>query len=221
MAESTLIRGDKLTAYERWELGGFAGASTNSRSAARQAAQSASEPGYALPTADDIERIHQEAHKNGYAVGYEEGTARARLEAMHLHSLTESLDHAFRELDQQVAQGLLTLALEIARQVVRHTLEAHPDALLAVIREALSQLPHQHVSIYLHPDDASLVRSYLGDQLAHSGHRIFEEPAITRGGCRLEAAGSHIDATLEMRWKRVLESLSLNGSLDAARKRQA
>ncbi|TVO63049.1 FliH/SctL family protein [Denitromonas ohlonensis] len=33
-------------------------------------------PAFKLPTADDIEKIHDAAHKDGYAAGYEEGTAR-------------------------------------------------------------------------------------------------------------------------------------------------
>ena len=73
------------------------------------------------------------------------------------------------------------------------------------------QLPHQHASIYLHPDDATLVRTYLGEQLGHAGHRFFEEPEMERGGCRIEAAGSQIDGTVESRWKRVIESMGMKG----------
>lgn len=202
---NAVIPKESLTAWQRWELGSFEqkkggpGAPQRPSAAAR------------LPTAEDIERIHGDAHKQGFAAGYEEGTARARMEALRLHTLVEQLDGALGEFDQHVAEELLGLALEIARQVVRQTVAARPTAILDVVREALAQLPHQHATLYLHPEDASLVRSYLGDQLAHLGHRIYEEAALARGGLRMEAGGSHLDASVENRWKRVVEGIGAAG----------
>ena len=77
---------------------------------------------------------------------------------------------------------------------------------LAVVGEALAQLPHQHAAIHL-STDAFAVRSYLGDALAHAGHRILEEPAMKPGDCLLESGGSQIDATTATRWRRVIENL--------------
>jgi flagellar assembly protein FliH len=73
-------------------------------------------------------------------------------------------------------------------------------------------LPHQHAAIYLHPEDASLVRSYLGDQLSHGGNRVLEDPNLARGDCRLEAGGTHLDAGMETRWRRVLENLGMENA---------
>lgn len=213
---------EKLSAYERWELTSFdAGSARPARHSAERKPPEPQQPkqqpkpppdGLRWPTAEEIEKIHQEAHRAGYAAGYEEGTARTRMEAMRLHTMVENLDRALDELDQSVAQALLELAIEISHQVVRQSLELRPEIVIGVVREALAQLAHQHVSIYLHPDDASLVRSYVGDQLTHAGHRILEEPQISRGGCRVEASGSQIDATMETRWRRVLESLGAGES---------
>lgn len=197
---NVVIPKENLTAWQRWELGSFdqktAAAATRKSSAAGS-----------LPTAEAVERIHHDAHKQGYDAGYEEGTARVRMEALRLHTLVEQLNDALGQFDQQVAEELLGLSLEVARQVVRQTIAARPAVILDVVREALTQLPHQHAAIYLHPEDASLVRSYLGDQLAHLGHRIFEEATLARGGLRMEAGGSHLDAGVETRWKRVIEGM--------------
>ena len=131
------------------------------------------------------------------------------MEALRLHTLVEQLEAALAGFDQQVAEELLGLSLEVARQVVRQTIAARPKAILEVVREALNQLPHQHAAIYLHPEDASLVRAHLGDQLAHLGHRILEEAALGRGSLRMEAGGSHLDASLASRWRRVIESMGI------------
>lgn len=201
---------DQLSAYERWELHDFQGGGSG-RKPRRAAPASATAPaeGVKLPTAEDIERIHAQAHTDGYAAGYEEGTARARSEAMRLNSMVENLDAALATIDQQVAEELLGLALEIARQVVRQTLAAKPDVILGALREALQHLPQHHAAIFVHPDDAALVRSSLGDQLSHSSNRIVEDPALTRGGCRIEAGGSQIDASIETRWRRIAASLGM------------
>ena len=199
-----VIPKESLTAWQRWELGGLDQPKSPAGATQRQA-------GARLPTAEDIERIHRDAHKQGYDAGYEEGTARARMEALRLHTLVEQLERALGEFDQQVAEELLALSLEVARQVVRQSIAVRPTVILDVVREALQQLPHQHAAIYLHPEDASLVRSYLGDQLAHAGHRLFEEAGIARGGLRVEAGGSHLDAGVATRWQRVVESMGTAG----------
>jgi flagellar assembly protein FliH len=202
---SAIIPKENLTAFQRWELGSFDQGKAPAAKGGRNKAAAAS-----LPTADDIERIHNDAHKQGYAAGYEEGTARARIEALRLHTLVEHLDAALTDFDQQVAEQLLQLALGVARQVVRQTIAVRPTAILDAVRDALLQLPHQHAAIYLHPEDASLVRTYLGDQLTHTGHRLFEEASISRGGVRIEAGGSHLDATVETRWRRAIESIGID-----------
>ena len=69
-------------------------------------------PGVQLPTLDDLERIHQEAHREGYAAGYEEGSARGRMEAAELHQLVQSFDQALGQFDQEVAEEIQALAPE-------------------------------------------------------------------------------------------------------------
>lgn len=202
-----LIAKDKLTAYQRWELGSFDGNAGAKPKAEASAAEAP--PPVKLPTADEVEGIYRDAHRQGYAAGYEEGTARARMEAMRLHSLVEALDSAVKEFDQRVGEELVALVVEIARQVVRQGIAVKPESILETVREALVQLPHQHAAVFLSPADAALVRTHLGEQLSHAGHRIFEDMAMEQGGCRIEAAGSQVDASMETRWRRVVEKLGV------------
>jgi flagellar assembly protein FliH len=197
----------KLTAWERWELASF-----DQPDAAETRAQD--EDVIRPPSVEEIEHIHQQAHEAGhaagYAAGYAEGQACAREESARLGVLVTQLESALSEFDQQVAEGLLALALDVARQVIRQTIAVKPQVLLETIHEALSQMPHPHATIHLNPEDASLVRSYLGEQLAHAGHRIHEDQRLERGGCLIEANGSQIDASLTTRWRRAVESLGSN-----------
>lgn len=186
-------------------------------------ADSALPEGFQLPTAEDIERMHEDAHAAGHAEGYAaghtagfeagrsegyaEGKAVAEAEATRLHTLADNLDQALGALDTEVAEELLALSIEIARQVLQHTLAANPTAIVDTVRAALAQMPQAHAQIRLHPDDLALVREHLGEHIGHGGHRLIDDVSIARGGCKVEAAGAQIDATVETRWRRVLETL--------------
>lgn len=193
----------KLTAWERWELASF-------DVPAKARPETTDEPEIRLPTAEDIELIFQQARENGHAAGFAEGQTRARADGARFVALAAQFDIALKEIDQQVAENLLALALDVARQVIRQAIAVKPELLLETVREALAQMQHPHATIHLHPEDASLVRSYLGDQLAHAGHRIHEDNRVGRGGCLIESGGSQLDASLATRWRRTVESLGCN-----------
>ena len=165
-------------------------------------------PGVQLPTLEELERIQSDAHREGYALGYEEGSARGRIEAAELHQLVQALDDAMAQLDQEVAEEIQALAIEIARQVVRDTLSVRPEVVLAVAREAITQLPQQTAVVHVHPEDGELMRRFIAEHYDAVGHRVVEDPAVARGGCLIESAGGQIDAQIQTRWRRVVEGLS-------------
>ncbi len=199
----------KLSPWERWELASF---DDSARAKAKDAA--AGEVEIKLPTAEEVAAIRAAAQAEGFlqgqAEGYAAGHAAASAEGKRLAELAVQLDGALATLDQQVAEELLALALELARQVVRQVIAVKPELLLGVLREALAQMPQAHAMIHLHPEDASLTRSYLGEQLAHAGHRIVEDQRLSRGDCIIESGASQLDASLASRWKRVTESIGVS-----------
>ena len=210
---------EKLTAYARWQVTDF---DQDEPPAARHATQPAAplstppaamlaETALTLPTATDIERLHQEAHAQGYQAGYGEGMAHAGEIAALFTGLLDNLQNSLRELDQQVADQLLATSLEIAQQVLRQSLDIKPELLLPVVREAIASLhgASGNLLLFVHPDDAALIRSRLGDQLALHHWRIVEESSLTRGGCRIEQNANEVDATLETRWRRTIESIGI------------
>jgi flagellar assembly protein FliH len=213
---------EKLTAYQRWEVAAFDEAEQTALQAAKTASSPTGSVGeradqgeqipLVLPTAADIERMHIEAHQQGYAAGHEEGLAQARTIAARIDALMTSLDQSLRELDQHVADQLLATSVEIAQQMLRQSLRIKPELLLPVVKEAVATL-HTHLghpALFAHPEDAALIRTHLGDQLAHNNWRIIEDSTLTPGGCRVELGASEVDATMETRWRRVIESIGIS-----------
>jgi flagellar assembly protein FliH len=218
-----------LTAWERWELASFDEVLPAAAGAAATAAMAPADAVPPAPTfsAEEIvalrEQVRADAftegreagHREGYEAGYTEGKlkgeadaeALGRTQAEHLASAVKRLETQIDALDDSVADELLAMALEVARKLVQQVHDVRPEVIVDVIREALGHMPVQHSAIHLNPDDASLARLYAGEQLAHAGHRIHENASLARGDVMLEAGGSHLDATLSSRWRRVVETL--------------
>lgn len=222
---------EKLTAYQRWELAAFdedkavpAGPSPaaepspiaepteSSVEVASEPTSQPPQPAVSLPTAEDIERLHREAQAAGYADGHREGLAAGEAVVARLATLLDNLQQALATIDQGVADQLLVLAVEIANQVLRQSLRLQPELLLPIVREAVTTLHAHHGQplLFVHPDDATLIRSRLGDQLSHNNWRIIDDAALTPGGCRVELGASEVDATLETRWRRVVEAIGIS-----------
>ena len=197
----------QLSAYQRWELDSFDAPQEAPLGGAPKEGRNAA----ILPTAAQLERLHQQAHEEGYAAGHRAGSECAAAEALRLQQIVVALTQQAQQFDQRVADDLLGLALAISKQVMRQALKLRPELILAVVNEVLGQLPlgHQRARLMLHPEDAALVRLSLGTRLTQSGWEIIENAEISRGGCRLEAAECEIDATLERRWQRVVDAIGI------------
>lgn len=214
-ADTTLIPKEELTAYQRWELPSF--------SSAPPAAQTAA---LALSTAAELQQIKQLAHEQGYAEGkssghtagyesgYAAGTQLAQDEVTVIHELMQNFNEGMGQLDQNIAQALVDMSVSIARKMVVHTVEVKPELILELVRAAISNLPqfNQNPHLILHPADAELVHKHMNDELNHAGWKIFTDSQIKRGGCLVKTAHSLIDATIEARWDRVLQSIGQDGS---------
>lgn len=184
---------EQLTAYQRWELNAF----DDPRESVK------------LPTADQIQRIQQQAYQEGFAAGMKDGRAESQAITHRLQAMMLALHRSMSQFEEAMAQEIMDLALDIARQMVRSALQAEPALVLAVVREALESLPqvNQNPTLALNPQDAQLVRDMLAQEYQRDVWRIVEDPQIERGGCRIETATAEIDANMEGRWQRIVNSL--------------
>ncbi len=168
----------------------------------------------------ELSAIEREAWQQGQAEGREAGLAAAREEAraagaelerrlQQLQAILDLMAKPLSDLDQQVQRQLATLAAAIARHLVRRELKAHPDEIVAVVRESVALLPvgARQVRVHLHPEDAQLVRSRLASGSGERAWSLVEDPMLARGGCRVSSESSSIDATLEQRLGAVIATM--------------
>jgi flagellar assembly protein FliH len=166
-----------------------------------------------IPTVSRLVDLQAEAHKEafeqGLAEGREAGRAQVRAQVERLEGMFYDLAKPFEELDAEVERELLTLAMALARQIVRRELKADPTQIIGIIREAISALPvaAREVRVHLHPEDAAVMRQNLAPTESERAWQIVEDPVMARGGCQITTATSRVDARLETRLGAILSEL--------------
>lgn len=166
-----------------------------------------------VASAGDGGNSRQQGYEDGFAQGRQEALAdaRSKLEAQvgYLQQLMQALATPFEELDEAVETALLSLAMQISSQVLRHELTVQPEQVLQIVREVVRSLPvaSRQVALRLHPDDAALVNEHMAAQVDENAWRIEADGALSRGGCVVTSEHSRIDATLETQLARIAESV--------------
>jgi flagellar assembly protein FliH len=167
----------------------------------------------AMPTARGLadlqDEAYREAFQQGLAEGREAGRGEVRAQVARLAGMFHDLARPFDVLDAEVETELLTLAMALARQIVRRELRADPTQIIGIIREAIGALPvaARDVRIHLHPEDAMIMRENLAPTESDRAWMLIEDPVMARGGCQVTTATSRIDARLETRLGAILSEL--------------
>lgn len=189
---------DDTTAFEQWEVVELA------------ASAEASSPAADLEA--ELARLRQVARDEGYAEGLATGRQEGEAACGRMKQLAESFNTTLDNLDFRLADMLLQLALDVARQVVAGELAARPERVLDVVNLALKEMAEssREARLLLHPDDAMLVRPHLDQVLDKTRLRIVEDVRMVRGGCLIETPQGELDATLPARWRQVVQVLGSN-----------
>lgn len=214
------ISGEDVATVTEWDFGAVDQSSV--RFAAKLKAQAEAEE----QAKED--GVRQAGYSEGYAAGYTQGHAQATLEgqrqineyidtqgkevAANFAGLFESARAQLAESEQAMAQGVLELACELARQVLRHELSTNPNALQPVVREALGMLAvdSKAAVVRLHPLDLEVLAEVLRQEFSGLALTLLPDASVARGGCLVESAGTVVDGTVEKRWQRALASLGFD-----------
>lgn len=234
------VRG-RQRSWRRWQMEAFdqpeaeplteAEPPTEAELAAEQAArhEQACREGFEAGRKDG----HEDGFKEGRAAGHAEGTEAGRQEgfqaglaegreeaarqAQRLSDLSGACAESLGRLEAEMGQALLTLALDVARQVVRDTLTVEPERVLGAVREVLhfDVKDAAPLRLWVNVADHEIVAQNLADDLRSAGWKLLIDDDILPGGCRAETAFGTIDATLQTRWRRVAASLGKSHEWDA------
>ena len=203
---SSILSSVEQGTFQPWEMTSFDPRPVNNPAHA----------GVVLPTIEQISAIEEQARQEGFRAGHAEGLAAGReeaaREAARLHGLAEAFSIEVGKADEAISQQVLDLSIDLARALLKSSLAIRPELVIPIVKEAVRYVPalHQPALLYLHPDDAVLVRERIGDELEKLGWHLSDDAQLDRGGCRVDTASNQIDASLPTRWQRLTAALSKN-----------
>ena len=199
-----------------------------------QAVTEVFEPQEMQPAWDEaqVQELIEKARAEGLAQGLSQGLAQGRSQTQQewqqrmddyvsgagrqavqrVDGVLSGLDASFKQMQSGMAQQLLELACDIARQVVRQELRSQPQALLPVVREALDMLiaEGRPATVRLNPADFEALDAALrAEHGAHSKLQWVSDMSVAAGGVKVESGGAEIDAGLDKRWRRAVAALGL------------
>lgn len=124
-------------------------------------------------------------------------------------ALLTQFQQGLDSVEQALARRLAGIAMQMARQVVRHELQTNAALVVDVTQEALTEvlLSARHITVKVHPTDLVLVEQGCADAFEARGARLIADAHIERGGCLVESDLGVVDARLSTRWTNAVAAM--------------
>ena len=204
--QTSVLSAEELAdAFERWE-------------APRMVSVSDVDGSNSMLNVKAIEALQHQAQEEGYKSGFEKGHKAGfdagqqaaqkdiQQKCQQLQQIITALSQPLADIDEQIEQDLVNLAITMTRQLVRRELKQQPEHVIGAMREALRALPanDRKLKIHVHPDDLAIIQKGLSLDGDDNTRQWIEDPLMTRGGVKLETADTTVDATIESRLNSVI-----------------
>jgi flagellar assembly protein FliH len=199
---SRVIDRDQAQGADRWDF-------PTVDPTAAEALRGAAKGGAHLLTAGQVEVLEKQVKEEARRRGYEEGLAAGKVEVAarveQLTALATAFTHPFQGLEQAVEDEIVSLAISLARHLVRREFEHDPALLHTAIADCLAALATnvRDVTMHLNPEDATLVRS----QLQGGGEQRFKvapDAELGRGDLRVASSSSLVDGSVAARCAEII-----------------
>lgn len=166
----------------------------------------------------DAEPGEPTPEEEAYARGCRDGAERER-EAMDatLGKTSEAvgaaltqLEKRLKEIDREVEQTGLALALAVTEQVIGREVVCDRRIVRALVREALEAAPtDEPIEVRLHPEDLRTLsgrREFAKAEGSMRDIRWVEDPEVGRGGCFIETPSRIVDGRIAATMTRFAEA---------------
>lgn len=178
------------------------------------------EEGFTQGHEQGLESGKQEGLELGKEEGISQGKAQADEEAKvqldALKNIIEQLQSPLAELQQELKNELLLLAVSLAKAVLKVELSQSNESLLQAINEGIAVLPMQEnaYQLHLHIDDMNALQTHMGEQAIESKHwQLIACAEMQRGGCKIVSQNNAVDMSIARRCEQVFQQVLLNQGL--------
>jgi flagellar assembly protein FliH len=138
--------------------------------------------------------------------GYEEGEAAAKrnLEGPYRQAMSKlaaqvgELAGLRKRLRREAEEDMVKLAIAIARRVLRRELATDPEAILGLVKAALSRVEARDIlRVRIHPEDARTLQACLGELGLPDRVELAPDRNLERGAVIVETSRGELDASIE------------------------
>ena len=161
----------------------------------------------------DLASLKREAYaeglEQGIARGEAQGLANSQKDIQRLREFMNHLHQPLLDLDNQVLEGVASLAVRLSGQLLQRELALNPARLVPIISAALAQLPmnNDQPQVVLNPDDLKLIEQLQKDDPSIANWSLVADLQLPAGECRVIGPLSRIDLGLDARLKNLLATL--------------
>jgi flagellar assembly protein FliH len=214
---SRIISAEALAGVRAFDMSELAGAkpAPARRLSSRDLSNDTARAAYAL----GHKRGFEQGARAGLQQGFEQGSQaleahesrKAADVAAQMKRLLDGFTRDLATLESQLASDVVSLAVDIAREVMRRELSIDEQALLPVAREALRALGEgaSVLEVHLCPQDAQRIAPAL--QASAPDCRVVPDADLPPGGCRVEGDTGIAEAGFAARWQAVMARLGRDG----------
>ena len=149
----------------------------------------------------DVEAVQREAFQQGFAEGEKAGsdtaTARFQDSVAAFGQTARELAALKPALRIEAETELVTLALTIARRIIRRELTVDPTTVRALVRSCCDEFQRAEIHrLRVNPNDIEAVSAYFEDNPAPT-IQLQADPSISPGGAVFESAQGELDGRIE------------------------
>ena len=184
---------------------------------AAQGTAAAVEPPDSAQRLAQLRQQYEQRVREAQAAGQRDGEATGRARAAA--ELQPAIDRMARAIEEigglrarlraEAEADLVTLALAIARRVLRRELAIDPDALHGLVLGALEKLHGQEIcKVKVHPSHAALVRESLRQNSASAHVEVIADPSREVGAIIFETMRGNLDASVESQLQEIERGLA-------------
>ncbi|WP_163934508.1 flagellar assembly protein FliH [Paraferrimonas sp. SM1919] len=165
---------------------------------------------------EGVQKGQQQGHREGFEQGKLEAEQKVKAEHTQqvmpliqaLNQLQQNFSEQQADAQQELKQQLLKLVEKVSQQVIRGELSLHPEQIMNLIEETISQMPHNDgkYTIMLNPRDVALLQELAPEQIEH--WLLKANPSIEAGGCIISTDNSEADATINQRLDDCMEAVT-------------
>ena len=163
---------------------------------------------------EGLDQGRQEGYQEGLAQGNEDGFLQGHNEGVEsgqkvvleqverFRYLADALANPLRQVDKDVTDEIAYIISRLVKVITKKEIAKNADFLVNSIEKAISILPNakKGATIYLNPDDLSVVQAALGSEYMQQQHyQLVEDPALEVGDVKVSNEESLIDWRIDDR----------------------